>query len=221
MRLSELIPFAARRTGVEQKKVKQIARDLMEHGELPKAVGRSIPDMEAEHKGKLVLALSCSQSVRGSSEAMRTRWDAKLELGSGDAEKFIDGDGDGDTTFGSLLTDWIRHLSRFEESWFDLAMASNLYVNMSRPISEVGLNDHGWLAMPPATLIFRADSYEAITLPKAGTVWNDNKGIIFRSRISGSLLAEIATGLTMTDYQRKIRELEREQSLKDEGAESG
>ena len=74
--VSQLCETLARAANMPLEDVKKYARALINSGDLPKAVGRSIPKMDMRHRAKLILAIASSERPSDCVVPMRERYDA-------------------------------------------------------------------------------------------------------------------------------------------------
>ena len=74
--VSQLCEALAQAANMPLADVQKYARALINSGDLPKAIGRSVPQTDYYHKAKLILALAASERPADCVRAMRDRYEA-------------------------------------------------------------------------------------------------------------------------------------------------
>lgn len=74
--VSEICQLLAVEIPMPLNEVQKFARALINSGDLPKAVGRSIPETTMHDRAKLILAIAASERPNGCVKAMRDRYNA-------------------------------------------------------------------------------------------------------------------------------------------------
>lgn len=83
--VSELCEALAYAANMPLDDVKKYARALINSGDLPKALGRSVPSTDMHHRAKLILALAASERPADCVKAMRERYEAVARFRDTDA----------------------------------------------------------------------------------------------------------------------------------------
>lgn len=96
--VSELCEALAKAANMPLDDVKKYARALINSGDLPKAIGRSVPTTDMHQRAKLILAIAASERPANCVKAMRDRYEA--------VERF----GDIKATAGEVLAGELREL---------------------------------------------------------------------------------------------------------------
>lgn len=96
--VSEICQALASEIPMPLEEVKKYARALINSGDLPKAVGRSIPETTMQDRAKLILAIAASERPRTCVKAMRDRYNAPHRYGDYG-------------TAGEVLADQLRELA--------------------------------------------------------------------------------------------------------------
>ena len=78
--VSELCEAIAQAANMPLDEVKKYARALINSGDLPKAIGRSIPQTDYYHRAKLILAIAASERPADCVKAMRERYEAQARF---------------------------------------------------------------------------------------------------------------------------------------------
>jgi hypothetical protein len=97
--------------------VKKYARALIASGDLPKAMGRSIPNTDMHHRAKLILALAASERPADCVKAMRDRYEAVARLK------------ETELTAGEVLAAELRGLASKDVSYYQKWEVSKLEVS--------------------------------------------------------------------------------------------
>lgn len=82
--VSEICQALASEIPMAVEDVKKYARALINSGDLPKAVGRSIPEMTMQDRAKLILAIAATERPSLCAKAMRDRFNAPSRYGEFD-----------------------------------------------------------------------------------------------------------------------------------------
>lgn len=99
--------------------VQKYARALINSGDLPKAVGRSIPQTTMQDRAKLILAIAASERPSLCVKAMRDRYEAPSRFGAFDA------------TAGEVLADQLREIATESFEAFQKWSYSDIEVSRS------------------------------------------------------------------------------------------
>lgn len=115
--VSELCEALAAAVDMPPDEVKRFARAMINSGDLPKAIGRSIPKTDMHHRAKLILAIAASERPTDCVKAMRDRYEAVARFHKTDL------------TAGEVLAAELRELASKDFSAFQKWTYSKLEVS--------------------------------------------------------------------------------------------
>lgn len=115
--VSELCETIALAASMSLDDVKKYARALINSGDLPKAIGRSVPQTDQYHRAKLILAIAASERPADCVKAMRDRYEAVARAH------------ETDLTAGEVLAEELRELATKSQDAFSKWAYSNIEVS--------------------------------------------------------------------------------------------
>jgi len=115
--VSQICDMLAQSIPMPAGEVRKYARELINSGDLPKAIGRAVPQADMRDRAKLVLAIAASERPSGCVQAMRDRYSAR-DRSRGDARPA-----------GEVLADQLAQLAACSVDAFQLWNYSDLEVS--------------------------------------------------------------------------------------------
>lgn len=115
--VSEICSELASKISMAEDDVKKYARALINSGDLPKAVGRSVPHVTMQDRAKLLLAIAASERPGHCVKAMRDRYNAPARFG------------DFELTAGEVLASELQELATGDLSAFQKWSYSDIEVS--------------------------------------------------------------------------------------------
>lgn len=192
---SEICDVIAMYTKIPVGDVARFARALITSGDLPKAVGRSVPELDMLDRAKLLLAIAACDRPAGCPKAMRDRFEAQRLF----SKKAI--------TAGEFLAEQLTELRGGNEEYLRRWTYSRILVSRGhQPSVEFEINKilAGHEGYEPDSLKFVGGAWLANTLGSIEKLHRDEvscSGFRVYASIPGEVLMAVAAG-SVNDWMK-------------------